>query len=182
MAKATGPLFSLEASGTIGKTVTYSRWKGRPYVRARVIPLNPFDPDQVIARNRIRCTGPAQFWANHTADVLDNETLTDEARIRLITPDGYAWNGFLVDKMIGEGAVDYDAAAAIWTGLASGEKTAWDVAAAGLTPPIDQVAQGKAGGGFDTPLRAGDVFLHYMYGLYKMALYTLPDATPPVYA
>lgn len=41
MAKLTGPLFSLEASGTIGEAVTYSNWKGRAYARARVVPNNP---------------------------------------------------------------------------------------------------------------------------------------------
>jgi len=41
MAVLTGPLMSLDASGTIGKTVTYSKWKGRHYARSRVVPKNP---------------------------------------------------------------------------------------------------------------------------------------------
>ncbi|KKM75496.1 hypothetical protein LCGC14_1389710 [marine sediment metagenome] len=50
MVKLTGPLFSLGASGTIGKTVTYSQWKGRPFARQRVIPHNPKSGGQVGAR------------------------------------------------------------------------------------------------------------------------------------
>lgn len=41
MARLTGPLFALAASGTIAETLTYARWKGIQYVRTRVIPLNP---------------------------------------------------------------------------------------------------------------------------------------------
>lgn len=41
MARLTGPLFSLGASGTIADTLTYAAWKGIPYVRTRVIPANP---------------------------------------------------------------------------------------------------------------------------------------------
>lgn len=41
MAKLTAPLFSLDASGTIAKAITFSRWKGVKYARTRVIPENP---------------------------------------------------------------------------------------------------------------------------------------------
>jgi len=39
--KVTGPMFSLEASGTIGGAITASKWKGRPYFRIHTIPANP---------------------------------------------------------------------------------------------------------------------------------------------
>lgn len=38
MAKVTGPLLSLDASGSVASTITYSRWKGINYVRQRIIP------------------------------------------------------------------------------------------------------------------------------------------------
>lgn len=41
MAKLTAPLFSLTASGTIANAITFSRWKGIPYARTRVVPANP---------------------------------------------------------------------------------------------------------------------------------------------
>lgn len=41
MARLTGPLFSLAASGTIAETLTFARWKGIQYVRTRVVPGNP---------------------------------------------------------------------------------------------------------------------------------------------
>jgi hypothetical protein len=182
MAKVTGPLFSLEASGTVGGVVTYSQWKGRPYVRRHVIPLNPFSADQVAARNRVRCLASAVLWCNATAMVESGETLDDEARIRAITPDEFAWNGYIFDKGIGAGAVDYIAAAAAYAALQAGEKTAWVNAAAALTPAMLPVPQAIAGGGAGTPLTAGQVFFQYRWALYMMELVDIPDSTPPTYA
>lgn len=50
MARLTGPLFSLAASGTLAKAVTYSSWKGIQYARVRVIPRNP----NTLAQQEIR--------------------------------------------------------------------------------------------------------------------------------
>lgn len=41
MVKLTGPLFSMGASGTIGKTITYAKKGGTAYARQRVVPFNP---------------------------------------------------------------------------------------------------------------------------------------------
>lgn len=50
MARVVGPLMSIEASGTFAKTLVYSKWKGRPYVRERVIPANPKSAQQTGIR------------------------------------------------------------------------------------------------------------------------------------
>lgn len=50
MVKVYGPMMSLDASGTLGKAVTFSKWKGRNYVRERVIPANPKSGGQVGRR------------------------------------------------------------------------------------------------------------------------------------
>lgn len=62
MTKVLGPMFSLEASGTIGDIATFSKWKGRPYVRQRVIPANPQSALQVSTRAMLRFL--AQAWAS----------------------------------------------------------------------------------------------------------------------
>ena len=51
MARITGPLLSLSARGTIAKTITYSSWRGLPYVRQRVTPENPNTTEQAKTRN-----------------------------------------------------------------------------------------------------------------------------------
>ncbi len=50
MARVKGPLFSLEASGSVKKTIVYSKWKGRQYVRQHTIPQNPQSTNQVNVR------------------------------------------------------------------------------------------------------------------------------------
>jgi len=50
MAKVTGPLMSLSASGTVANTIVFSTWKGRPYVREHVVPHNPKTAGQIGVR------------------------------------------------------------------------------------------------------------------------------------
>lgn len=50
MAALTGALFSLTASGTIAKTLTYANWKGIQYARTRVDPANPQSVEQTKTR------------------------------------------------------------------------------------------------------------------------------------
>lgn len=54
MAKITGPFLALGASGTIAQTLTASKWKGRPYIRQRVVPANPDTASQQSTRNVFR--------------------------------------------------------------------------------------------------------------------------------
>lgn len=51
MPRLTGPLFSLDARQTLGKTIVYSAWKGLSYCRLRVIPYNPKSAYQTGIRN-----------------------------------------------------------------------------------------------------------------------------------
>lgn len=51
MAKITAPFLALGASGTVGKTLTAGRWRGRAYIRQRVVPANPNSTGQQATRN-----------------------------------------------------------------------------------------------------------------------------------
>lgn len=62
MAKVSGPLFSLDARGQIGKAVVYSFWKGVNYVRQHVVPANPQTTDQTAIRDLI--TDASVAWKN----------------------------------------------------------------------------------------------------------------------
>ena len=53
MAKVTGPLFSMSASGTIGDAVTYGTWKGQPWARVWFKPENPQTATQVNVRTAL---------------------------------------------------------------------------------------------------------------------------------
>jgi len=60
MAKITAPLLSFGAGGTLAKTVVFSKWKGRPYVRQFVVPGNPKSAGQTLTRNAFAFSG--QTW------------------------------------------------------------------------------------------------------------------------
>lgn len=62
MVKVYGPMMSMDASGTIGKIATFSKWKGRNYVRSRVVPANPKSALQVSVRAMLRFL--SQAWVN----------------------------------------------------------------------------------------------------------------------
>ncbi len=66
MAGVKGPLFSLDASGTIGDAVVFAKWKGRNYVRRHAIPANPKSVGQVSVRAMMRFL--SQQWAAFTAN------------------------------------------------------------------------------------------------------------------
>jgi len=180
MAKTTGPLFSLTASGTVGKTITYSNWKGRPYVRRRVIPLNPMLAGQMAVRNALRCIAQAVVWANLTVYFSPTATPTDKVKIAAVTPDGYAWNGHLMGAAIGKNSDGYTAMLAAWAAL-SANHAAWDAAADALHPAILPVSQVGEFGVPATPLSSGNVFFALRYGMFLLSLVDEPGAVPPVY-
>lgn len=183
MAKVTSPLMSLDASGAFGGALVFGKWKGRNTVRQLVTPSNPMSLTQVQARNKIRAGGAMQRFANLTALKSNGATLTDKQLLIAAAPAGYAWNGFLIDSLIGAGGVGYTAAAAAWAAMGAPDKTTWNTAAAALTPAIPSVAQFVALNAAGTALTAGEVFFLYRYALYLAGVKTVPvAATPPTYA
>ncbi len=80
MARVQAPLLSLSASGTIGNAITYSTWKGRPYVRTRVIPANPRSGLQVGMRAGVTfAPGGWNLWLGSANRTLWNEAVGSEA-------------------------------------------------------------------------------------------------------
>ena len=183
MAKVTGPLMSMDASGKFGGALVFGKWKGRPTVRQLVTPANPQSAGQVAARNRVRVTGISQHQVRLSVEVKSGETLTEKALLTAAAPSGYAWNGHLTDAMIGSGGLVYTAGQAAFAALTAGEKTAWDDAAALRTPAFFAANQQVAGGGTGTPLTAGNVYFLQQYGMYAAGVYTsAPTAVPPTFA
>lgn len=54
MATTKAPLFGLDASGALGGSIVFSKWKGRTYVRKLSIPANPKSGLQVGMRSSMR--------------------------------------------------------------------------------------------------------------------------------
>lgn len=183
MAKVTGPLMSMDARGKFGGTIVFSGWKGRATVRQLVTPANPMSANQTAQRNMVRTGGAIQRFANLCVLKGAGRLVTDKAALTAAAPAGQAWNGFLVNSLIGAGSLNYTAGQAAWAATTSGNKTTWDGAAAALNPAISAVNQTIAGGGAGTPLTAGNAFYLHVYALYKAGIGSAPvAATPPTYA
>lgn len=54
MALVSGPAMSLDASGSLGGAIVFSKWKGRNYVRQLVKPLNPKSAKQTGVRAMLK--------------------------------------------------------------------------------------------------------------------------------
>ena len=98
MVKVYGPMMSLDASGTLGNAVTFSKWKGRNYVRERVIPANPKSGAQVGRRSMFKFL--SQQWAS--VATIDQATWQDLAEQLIasrfngfVSANMTAWHNFL---------------------------------------------------------------------------------------
>ena len=65
MVKVNAPAMSLDASGSLGGALVFSKWKGRNYIRTLVRPSNPRTQLQVAVRAMMKFL--AQNWAGMTA-------------------------------------------------------------------------------------------------------------------
>lgn len=183
MAKVSGPLMSMGASGKFAGALVFASRLGQNVVRQLVTPGNPMSADQETARNLVRVTGAAQRFTNLSTLKGSGRTVTDKALLQANTPTGQTWNSYLNKIMIGTNAATAIAGQAAWAATTSGNKTTWNGAAAALTPVIFDVAQKAAGGIPATSLSAGNVWYLYQYGLYAAGLAPAPVAgAPPTYA
>lgn len=65
MVKVYAPALSIDASGTLAKSMVFSKWKGRNYVRSHVKPAQPRSGSQVGVRAMFKFL--AQQWAGLTS-------------------------------------------------------------------------------------------------------------------
>jgi len=106
MAKVTGPLMSLDASGTVAKTTTFSKWKGRNYVRQRVIPHNPQSAGQQLSRGYLAVLAKAAFAVLTIAkDVSHLGSAFFQAAV-MGAPSGQSWISYF--QKIQNALVDSD--------------------------------------------------------------------------
>lgn len=98
MVRVQAPALSLDASGSLGGAMVYSKWKGRPYVRALVTPANPKSGGQVGMRSMLKWL--SQQWASLTAG--EQATWLTRANQSVVSPfnsyvgyNQFRWRDFL---------------------------------------------------------------------------------------
>lgn len=87
MAKVTAPLLSLGASGTIGKTLTFGKWKGINTARQRITPANPRSTGQTAQRSIM--SNVVAFWRGFMTGLLAKAAWNRDA-----TASGKPQSGF----------------------------------------------------------------------------------------
>jgi hypothetical protein len=183
MAKVTGPLMSLDASGAFGGTLVFGKWKGRPTVRQLVTPSNPNTAFQIISRNYFRISAAVQTFVNKTLLKGDGRLLTDKAIAIAAAPSGYAWNGNMVKVMIGPSGATALAHRTAYAAFSGPQKGAYDTAALALVPPFAPIPTKLADGSAGTPVSPGEQLYFLAYAMADLTGGTPPTAaTPPVYA
>lgn len=78
--KVTGPMMSIDASGTFAGTLTASKWKGRNYFRKHAIPSNPKSAAQTAFRAMFKFLG-SQWSQLDTAAQQTWATMADNAAV-----------------------------------------------------------------------------------------------------
>lgn len=182
MAKVTGPLMSLEASGTIGNALTFSRWVGRPYVRRYTVPGNPQTLTQETHRNRFSVMGTIATWMSRNTQKFGSNTDDDQTLIKSKTPADQRWNGYLLRVMTSGNGAQFDAAKNEWETTLVASQSSWESAATGLTPPMPSAAQRGVGGVATTAATPGFLLFCAHWAMFQMGLQpAAPDSTPPSY-
>lgn len=161
MAKVTGPLMSLDASGTVGKTATFSKWKGRNYVRLRVTPQNPQTEEQATSRTYLGAIGQALSSILTRAKDMTHVGSAFWAAAVSFAPAGQSWISFASRTILGTNFGNIAAVVTAYTALSSPNKGIYTTAAGDLGLTDFSLSYGTA-----DPILAGA----QLYAMVKFAI------------
>jgi len=92
MAKLKGPLFSLGASGQIGKTLVFFGWKGLDVVREYVVPSNPQTTGQTTQRGYLTaCVAAIHTAQGHGTDPIVEADIRAYALLASVVQAATTW-------------------------------------------------------------------------------------------
>lgn len=101
MAKLSGPLFSLSASGAIAKTLVYFGWKGLKVARQYVIPSNPKTAAQTTQRGYLtEAVAKVHTVEALAANPLDEDDQVAYSRWGTLFPTPRTWFNQLVKNWV----------------------------------------------------------------------------------
>lgn len=103
MAKLTGPLMSLGASGQLGKTLVYADWKGIKYARQHVVPANPNSAAQQTQRGYMQEAVALWHHIVYALNAVDKANLNREAAQQASAQSGFNrfTRNYVVTKVAG---------------------------------------------------------------------------------
>lgn len=130
MAKVTGPLMSLDASGAIGGTVVFSKWKGRNYTRLLVTPMNPQSQGQADSRSKMGAIGRALSFVLYPTKA--NSFIKSQFYLDAVAyaPAGQSWFSWAMKVIQGTAFSTWGAVVTAYAALSSPNKGIYETAAA----------------------------------------------------
>lgn len=152
MAKVTGPLMSMSASGTVGSTITFDK---RGFVRERVIPANPQSDAQGNVRQML--LGVQKALSRIGATVI--------TAVKSIAPVSYRWNAFLLQAAIGPNSSEFEASRTAYAALTAPQRDAWNLAAVALGLTDQSIIYAT-----DAPISAGLALFAVSRALFALGL------------
>lgn len=182
MAKVSGPLFSVDASGGYADSLVFTKSKGKNYARRLVTSENKHTAAQEASRNYTRITAACQKWANANTQIHEDLIDIDKAELTTWAPPGKDWHIYLADSILGPEKEFILEADYLWSQLQWGDWPPWEAAALALNTPFKSVKQTVAGGGLGTAKTPGYMFFVYSNGLYYAGLTGSYWSTPPAYS
>ena len=153
MAKVTGPLFSMSASGRL-ESLVYDR---RGFVRKFVPPANPETSAQGNARQRLLA---AQRAVSKAGPTMREELRAKFAEMGL---PGYRWNAYLIQATIGYNAEAWSDSVSAFDAMLQGDRDNWDGRAATLGLYTVEVNYAS-----DSPISAGLAMFAVRRALYGL--------------
>jgi len=158
MAKVTGPLYSMGASGKLGKAMVFFAWKGVAVVRKWLKPSNPMSADQGDVRLVLGGLGQSTRCVEATSLYREDA--------KLVCPAGQTWVSAFVKYILANYMADATAYEAEYTEFqAHANKAAFIASAADLNLADFDVSYK----GTDHAFSAGmQLYMLAKYGIAKM--------------
>lgn len=179
MAKVTGPLMSMSASGAFAKSMVFAANKGRNIVRQLVTPANPKTSAQIAVRNKLRVAAAIQKVINRTTQQATAVAMRDEVALRNKAPSGQTWNATVTAEVVGALGAKYTAATTAYAGVTAND---WNTAALALSVPYAPLVMPNPSGSGTVTVSAGEQFFRHQHALYTAGVLTSAPTTPPTYA
>lgn len=146
MAKTTGPLFSLTASGALGKTIVYSIWKGVSYVRTLVTPINVNSALQQAVRSALGVLAKAARAVLTAAQDTADPAVGSPFYVAAVTaaPAGQSWISYMQSVMY----ASFAAVVVEWGTVSAPDKAFYETEAGiqGLTAYTDKAGDAHTAG------------------------------------
>lgn len=105
---------SLDASGTVGGTTVFSKWKGRNYVRLRVTPKNLQSNDQAKVRTILGLLGKALSFVGYPTMAHPTTSSALYKAAILNAPAGQSWISYSIKQLIGTAQSTWDSVSTAW--------------------------------------------------------------------